>query len=120
MFMCVWKKKKKEFKVQKVTDWQGVDREGPREAPGVLEMCYTYLSMCCAVFSGVPFFGTYWQTPLSMGFPRREHGSSSLFPSPGFFPAQGLNLHLLCLPNWQADSLPLSHLGSPCTYLKIP
>ena len=28
----------------------------------------------------------------------------------GIFPTQGLNLHLL---QWQADSLPLSHLGSP-------
>ena len=29
------------------------------------------------------------------------------------FLTQGLNPHLLCLPDWQADSLPLSHLGSP-------
>ena len=28
----------------------------------------------------------------------------------GIFPTQGLNLHLL---HWQADSLPLSHQGSP-------
>ena len=28
----------------------------------------------------------------------------------GIFPDKGLNL---CLPQWQADSLPLSHLGSP-------
>ena len=28
----------------------------------------------------------------------------------GFFPTQGLSLHLL---HWQADSLPLSHQGSP-------
>ena len=26
-------------------------------------------------------------------------------------PAQGSNLRLLYLPHWQADSLPLSHLG---------
>ena len=25
---------------------------------------------------------------------------------------QGCSLHLLCLMHWQADSLPLSHLGS--------
>ena len=31
----------------------------------------------------------------------------------GIFPTQGLNLHLLCLLHWQADSLPLSHWGSP-------
>ena len=29
----------------------------------------------------------------------------------GIFPTQGLNL---CLLHWQADSLPLSHLGSSC------
>ena len=28
----------------------------------------------------------------------------------GIFPTQGLNLCLLCLLHWQADSLPLSHL----------
>ena len=31
----------------------------------------------------------------------------------GIFLTQGLNLHLLCLLHWQADSLPLSHMGSP-------
>ena len=31
----------------------------------------------------------------------------------GIFPAQGSNLHLLCLLHWQMGSLPLSHLGSP-------
>jgi len=29
----------------------------------------------------------------------------------GIFPTQGLNLHLLCLLHWQADSWPLSKLG---------
>ena len=29
------------------------------------------------------------------------------------FPDQGSNLHLLRLLHWQADSLPLSHQGSP-------
>ena len=32
------------------------------------------------------------------------------FPSPGIFPTQGLNPHLL---HWQVDSLPLSQRGSP-------
>ena len=31
----------------------------------------------------------------------------------GIFLTQGLNLCLLCLLHWQADSLPLSYLGSP-------
>ena len=29
------------------------------------------------------------------------------------FPTKGSNRGLLCLPRWQVDSLPLSHLGSP-------
>ena len=35
------------------------------------------------------------------------------------FPAQGSNPHLLHLWHWQADSLPLSHLGSPPTYYTL-
>ena len=31
----------------------------------------------------------------------------------GIFLTQGLNLHLLHLLHWQADSLPLCHVGSP-------
>ena len=47
---------------------------------------------------------------LSMGFPRQEHWSGLPFPPLGIFPTQGLTL---CLQHWQADSLPLSHLGGP-------
>ena len=35
------------------------------------------------------------------------------------FLTQGLNLYLLHLPHWQVDSLPLSHLGSLSTILKV-
>ena len=31
----------------------------------------------------------------------------------GSFPILRLNPHLLCIPHWQVDSLPLNHLGSP-------
>ena len=34
----------------------------------------------------------------------------------GIFLTQGLNLHLLCVLHWQADSLSLSHLGSAQVY----
>ena len=37
----------------------------------------------------------------------------AIFSSRGIFLIQGLNPHLLCLLHWQADSLSLSHLGSP-------
>ena len=56
------------------------------------------------------------QTPLSMGFSRQEHWNGLPFPSPGIFLTQGLNLHLL---HWQANFLPLSHMGIPCTCIDI-
>ena len=37
----------------------------------------------------------------------------------GIFPTQGSNPCLLCLLHWQADSLSLSHLGSPNNTLHI-
>ena len=40
-------------------------------------------------------------------------GRGCYFLLQGIFPTQGSNLHLLCLLHWQADSLPLCHLGSP-------
>ena len=50
------------------------------------------------------------QASLSMGFPRQEYWSELPFPSPGDLPNPGIKSGLL---HWQADSLPLSHLGSP-------
>ena len=44
-----------------------------------------------------------------MGFPRQEHLSGSPFPSLGFFPTQGSNLHLLHL--LQANSFTTEPLG---------
>ena len=44
------------------------------------------------------------QAPLSMGFTRQEYWSGR------HFLLQGVLLRLL---HWQADSLPLSHLGNP-------
>ena len=36
------------------------------------------------------------------------------FPSPGGLPDPGIEpTSFLCLPHWQVDSLPLTHLGSP-------
>ena len=51
------------------------------------------------------------QAPLSVEFSRREYcGMGCHFLLHGIFPTQGLNLCLLHLMHWQADSLPLSHL----------
>ena len=42
-----------------------------------------------------------------------EAVSKMSFPSPGIFLTQGSNPSLLLLLHWQANSLPLHHLGSP-------
>ena len=65
-------------------------------------------------FRRVPLFATLWtvahQAPLSMGFLRQEHRSGLPFPSPGNLPDPRIEPES---PALQADSLPLSHLGSP-------
>ena len=67
---------------------------------------------CCLVVSNS--FVTSWtvgcQALLSMRFPRQEYLSGLPFPSPGDLPNSGIELMSLAL---QADSLPLSHQGSP-------
>ena len=46
-------------------------------------------------------------------FPSKNTGMGCPFLLQGIFLIQGLNPILLCLLHWLADSLPLSHLGSP-------
>ena len=54
------------------------------------------------------------QAPVSMEFSREEYWKELLhFLLQGIFSPQGLKLHLLRLLHWQANSLPLSHPGSP-------
>ena len=50
------------------------------------------------------------QFPLSMGFPRQEYCSGLPFPSARDLPNPGIEP---MPPTGQADSLPLSYLGSP-------
>ena len=52
------------------------------------------------------------QAPLSMGFPRQEYRSGLPFPPPEDLPDPGTEPESPASPAWQADSLPLSHLGS--------
>ena len=49
----------------------------------------------------------------SLNFPSKVTRVGWLFLLQRFFLVQGSNPHLLCLLQRQADSLPLSHLGSP-------
>ena len=50
------------------------------------------------------------QAPLAMNFSRQEHWSNLPFPSLGDLPDPGIES---MSPALQADSLPMSHLGSP-------
>ena len=68
--------------------------------------------------SCVQLFGTPWtvvcQAPLFIGFSRQEYWSGLLLPPPGDFPNPGIEPKSLASLHWQADFLPLYHLGSPC------
>ena len=71
-------------------------------------------SLNAYMLSHVQLFVTPWtvtrQAPLSMGLSMQEYWVGCYALLQGIFLTQGLNLRFL---NWQADSLPLSHLGSP-------
>ena len=54
------------------------------------------------------------QAPLSMGFSRQEYWSGLPFPPPGDLPNPGIELTSPVSPALQMNSLPLSHLRSPC------
>ena len=75
---------------------------------------FNYYHCCCLLTKSCPalFRMTPWtvahQAPLSMGFFRQEYCSGLLL-------LQGSNSLLL---HWQADSLPLSHQGSPTIKIK--
>ena len=72
--------------------------------------------MCAKSLSCVRLFETPWtvahQGPLSVEFSRQEHWSGLPFPPPGDRPDPGIEPQSPASPALQADSLPLSHLGS--------
>ena len=76
----------------------------------------------CAVFSPAQLFTIPWtvahQGPLYMEISRQEYWSRLPFPTPEIFLAQRSNLHFLHFLNWQADSLPLCHLGIGDWYIE--
>ena len=71
------------------------------------------LCVCAQSLSHVWLCVTLWTVAhlasLSMEFSRQEYWSRFPFSLQGIFPTQGSNPRLL---HWQADSLPLCHLGS--------
>ena len=56
------------------------------------------------------------QVSISMRFPRQEYWNGLPFLFPGDLPNPGIEP---MSPAWQADSLPLSHLGSPLKVSRI-
>ena len=60
-----------------------------------------------------------WPGSSVRNFPGENTGVGCHFLLLWIFPAQGLNSHFLCLLHWQADSLPLGHLGSPAWLTSI-
>ena len=82
----------------------------------------TILCALCTVMSdSLQPHGLYiaCQAPLPMGFPRQESWSGVHFLLWGIFPTQGLNLHLLHLLYWQADSYPLAPPVKPILKLEL-
>ena len=62
----------------------------------VAQSCLTLWTLAC-------------QASLSMEFSRHKYCSGLPFPTPGNLPDPGINLHLLDMLHWRADSLPLCH-----------
>ena len=80
-------------------------------------LMYTQMHTCVLThFSQAQLFGTSWttarQTPLSMGFSRKEYWSGLPCPPPGDLPNPGIKPTSPVSPALQADSFPLSQ-GSP-------
>ena len=74
------------------------------------------------MFSRVRLFVTPWTVtarPLCpWNFPGKNTGVGCHFLFQEIFPTQGSNPYLWHLLHWQADSLPLPHLGSPWSSIK--
>ena len=64
----------------------------------------------CAVHQALLSVGLsrqeYW---IGYSYSKQEYWMGCHILLQGIFPTQGLNPHRLCLLDWQANSLPLSH-----------
>ena len=71
----------------------------------------------CYHFSRIKFFANLWtiahQTPLSKGFSRRDYWNELPCPIPGSLPHPEIEPASPVATALQADSLLLSHQGSP-------
>ena len=67
--------------------------------------------------NSVTLWSVVHQTPLYMGFPRQEYWSGLPCPPARDLPDPGIEPVALASPALQADSLPLSHQGSPIYFI---
>ena len=76
--------------------------------------------MCSVISNSLWSLGLYPSRFLCpWDFPGKNTGADYHFLLQENFLTQGLNLHLLCLLHWQAESLPLAPLQKPLFYVLI-
>ena len=81
--------------------------------PGTVSPSYhNIVVLSCVWLLAMPWTVIH-QAPLSIALSWQEYCSGLPFPPLGDLPDPGFKPPLLCLLHWQADSLSLSHLGSP-------
>ena len=104
------------------TIWVTIKTE-PKWVSEILLLYENFILYFIDVLSHIQLFVTPWtvthQAPLSMEFSRREFLSGLLFPTPGqsSWPRDWTCISCRLL-HWQADSLPLYHLGSPSLWYR--
>ena len=76
-------------------------------------VCAVLYSVASVVSDSVIPLTVAHQAPPSMGFSRQEYWSGLPFPPPGDLPDPGIEPMAPASPALQADSLLLSHQGSP-------
>ena len=76
-------------------------------------VCVSVCSVTQFCLTSVTPWTVACQVSLSMEFSRQQQWNELPFPIPGDIPNPEIELHLLCLLHWQADSLPLVQPGSP-------
>ena len=79
--------------------------------------------MCAQLLSGVQLFATPWtvacQAPLSMRFSRQDYWSRLPCPPPGDLPDTWIEGASPESPEFQVDSLLLSHQRSPALHMHV-
>ena len=89
-------------------------RKNCHHGKGCVCVCVCVCSRACTwLLSHVQLFVTLWTAARQALFiPGKNTGVGWHFLHQGIFPTQGSNPCFLHLLHWQADSLPLSHLGT--------